>query len=345
MMTKPSHKVLLFSSSLILASCALLPAKTSDKVDQLIQENAYDEAISLYERLPAEEKTKVDIGKIQTARLKYEQKLLYSISKQIQQHQFIDADKSLQQAYDTIPSSDSLQKLSDELASKKAQYTYQHELTHNTIWAAFLIEEQPLLEKIYQAKYDDKTFMRLYQQRQQERVELAETLGVSGLAALEKKHYSKSKEFLTLAQSLHEDPRWQAGLKTINSHEQNLREQSRKAAKKKQQEQLQRLQEDFNTAIASGDYTTAKQQLTKLQKQEGLDAAWLKQAEQQLNQKIQANLDSALKRGRMLYSQGKIAEALQVWKQVQVYVQDNRELNDNIERAERFLQRYQELKK
>ncbi|BCE00504.1 hypothetical protein [Marinicellulosiphila megalodicopiae] len=100
------------------------------------------------------------------------------------------------------------------------------------------------------------------------------------------------------------------------------------------------LSDQFSIELSTNNITEARRILKELQSF-GVDVVELdKKIERKINQIVQRALD----RGNVLWSEGRIEDALAKWLEVQQYGRDNRVLNNNIAKAQSFIAYYNEVK-
>jgi tetratricopeptide (TPR) repeat protein len=98
------------------------------------------------------------------------------------------------------------------------------------------------------------------------------------------------------------------------------------------------------TLLKDNQLSLAKDNLTKLNKlMPGHEK--LKPLNKEFEEKLPAHVDALLNRGRQLYINGKIANAKNIWVKALTLDPENEQVKKNIERADRVLDRLNELKK
>ncbi|WP_043315616.1 tetratricopeptide repeat protein [Microbulbifer sp. HZ11] len=99
---------------------------------------------------------------------------------------------------------------------------------------------------------------------------------------------------------------------------------------------------ELQQALASGDLVSAQQHIDRLQ-QKAPQHPQLTPLKSQFNMQLNARVDTALKTGNDLYSQGHIEEALTVWREAEAIAPENVELRANIARAQKLLENLRAL--
>lgn len=99
---------------------------------------------------------------------------------------------------------------------------------------------------------------------------------------------------------------------------------------------------ELKQALDSGNLLSAKQHLNQLRAQ-APQHPQLAPLQSEFRAQLSSRVESALKRGNELYSQGEIERALEVWREAGTLAPDNVELQANIVRAEKLLENLRAL--
>ena len=105
------------------------------------------------------------------------------------------------------------------------------------------------------------------------------------------------------------------------------------------------MKKSFDSEISQGNIKQAQQKLAELKKHRSIEKQWIKSASNQLDNAIDQKAAEALKRGQIFYSKGEIAVAIQVWKEALVFAPNDKEIKENLERAEKFQEKFNALAK
>ncbi len=97
----------------------------------------------------------------------------------------------------------------------------------------------------------------------------------------------------------------------------------------------------FRAAFAAQDLALARHLLEAMEAR-NVDDPELRRQRQLLNQAIDTQVSAGLEEGRRLYAQGRIREALEIWRPLRALAPENRELEAHLERAERVLRRLEQ---
>lgn len=202
----------------------------------------------------------------------------------------------------------------------------------------YLLEEGPYLERIYNADPSSLRASWEWSSYQRKRREIARTLSTEGMKALNDGRYYIARRYLALSQQLSPDPHTDTMLTTARE-EIASRQLSKQQAR---EERYQVLLNRYKMLKSAEDYNTARATLSSLLKLKPGDKQLL--AEQaELNAGIALIVSRAILDGEAHYSNGNVGKALAVWRQAAELAPENSELQQRVERAEKFLENYQSL--
>jgi len=159
--------------------------------------------------------------------------------------------------------------------------------------------------------------------------------------ALERRDYSLALRGLQIAQRLYSDGYQSDDIErylALANHQ--LRQTQRQPAKASPDDNgaVEALQQ----ALDAGDLPGARQHLNRL-RQRSPRHPQLSSLQTQFRAQLDLRIETAIKRGNALYSQGDIDGALDVWREAKVLDPDNVELLTSITRAEKVLQNLRSL--
>lgn len=158
--------------------------------------------------------------------------------------------------------------------------------------------------------------------------------------ALERQDYALARRGLQIAQRLYGDD---------NQHddiERNLARANRELRRAERQPTRASVDhgiaKELQRVLGSGDLQSARQHLNRLRQQSPRHPQLLS-LQSQFQTQLNARVETAIKQGNSLYSQGNINQALVVWREAKTLDPDNIELLTNIARAEKVLQNLRSL--
>ncbi len=344
--SKKFKSLIIYLFLCLITACSISPKQ----VQELAEESLYDLAIADYNRLPANEKATLDITTIKNQRQKYEQDLIREIGLLTQKQAFFDAQKKLDLGMRSIPSSKQLISLGARLRQDKEQYSKKYQAIYDLEYAQYLIKEKPILEQLKRVKEGERGFYILYKSRSKDRLKYSEIVGLQGLEAIGAKQSDSARELLSIAQQLNEQERWQDALNKIMKKEDSEKAKNEQAVKDNKQHQRWQLMEkvkqlkiDFYDDFNKDDLLASKSHLKQIKLLDNTDIKWLQKAQKALDVAIGKKLEDALFKGQHFYSTGDIAIAIKIWKKALVFSPTDKSLNENIQRAERFEEKLEEL--
>ncbi|MDH5571070.1 MAG: tetratricopeptide repeat protein [Gammaproteobacteria bacterium] len=251
------------------------------------------------------------------------------------------SDDKWQQAIDTY--NISIRKLGDNkqiIAERdkliKERNTQVHELRKNMLLrrSKALIQYAPIynkLEKLIPEDYNARSDITRYNA---ETEEIATHLMNCGNQALENEDFSLAEECITLSNQLIPTADKQKLLSRTHSKRKFIDNKRRS----------RELIESFNDAYASGDFPKARYHLETLL---ALDPENKKALElkSQLDRNINSRIEKGITKGKSLYSQGKINQALEIWQELLSIDPKNEELTSLVARGKKVSKKIEKLEK
>ena len=337
--------VFLLVFQLLLGGCAYISSYRADlpeKIDTLIQQQEYGEALQLleyaspshaeYKRLMQQKK------RIMTLVPKYERQTIQKAEKLTRQGQWHPAQLTYDEALKKLPQSKELRKAQQEFLIKRDNYLKQLELSLLLNRANWLIKNAPTQKEIVRVlpnEYQRYEELRNYPDKVDE---AADQLVDCVQSALDAGNYNLAETCLILAERI--------GSKNVDKKQLVVAKKKLAKAKKtevkKQNEITRALIAELKQGYSQDNLRRARNQLNILKKQNSRDRTSLK-LRKELNNRYRQGIDQKITAGRRLYSSGKIQEALDVWNSLLEIDPDNQKLQGHIERAERVLTKLQRL--
>lgn len=183
--------------------------------------------------------------------------------------------------------------------------------------------------------------------------EIAQQLAIIGNTALADGDLDTADATLPLAQKLSNDPMIEGSLKRLQE-ELKLEEQKQLATRRHNQERARQTREKkehaikaivarYDKAFAKQDYLTARVQLEEIEKIDKRYAA-LPSMQQSLQQAIDDKVARLFDAGVSAYSRGQFEQAASEWRKVLQLDPDHQQASENLERADKILQKIEKLK-
>lgn len=329
----------------IFTGCSTFKA-TPENINQLVNQQQYDKAIASYQELSEKDKASINLKDLQKSRSKYEKTNIAYIKKLQQKKQYEQAREQLAKAQQNIPSSEALKKLQQKQTKIEQQHQQKYQLKYNKVLADFYLKEAPLIKQLAKVE-SGEPYQALVQTREQEIKDVANSLGEQGMQAYAKKDTQTANEFLGLANQLQPTPLWKKTLARMAKTKKKKQVVAQKKAAKKTSSHLEKLQNTYNQQFAQSAWLKARATLKKVStlKLSSKEQQWLNSEKDRLHNITNSIAQEKNKRGKVLYSKGYIEKALATWKEGLQYAPKSQDIKDNIERAEKFQQKFNALKK
>ena len=348
------QRILALACCLVLAACASLtvpPQPSNDYIAELLKNNKFKAALTALDKWQDSYPGNLDLPKqrkkIADAISRFESDTLKKAKKLDADGQWQDARNVYEEALDKLPSSQPLQNAYSEFSVRRLKYINALKEDIDVAQAKHWLSISADIEAINKADPNDSDARRWKERRDNERKDLARRLVHYGLAEEDNKHVGTAALRYDLAYQL--DP----GEFTKPYHERAVRIFAQRKAKQeklsredqqRQQSKLDQLVEEFDSYLADEEFRLAKQTLTAM---EAIDAKSPKVVERRAKLDKQRNiaLNKAILAGKKFYTKGEFDSAINVWRRALQLDPENKELKENIQRAEKFRDNLERLKK
>jgi len=330
---------------LLLGGCAYISSYSTDlpdKIDTLIQQQEYGEALQLleyarpshadYKRLMQQKK------RIETLITKYERQIIQKADKLTRQGQWYPAEQTYEQAIKKVPQSKNLRKAQQAFLIKRDNYLKQLELSLLLNRANWLIKNAPTQKEIVRVLPDDYQRYEELRDYPDKVDEAADQLVGCVQSALDAGDYNLAETCLKLAERIGSE---NVDKKQLAVAKKKLA-QAEKTEVRKQNDITRALIAELKQGYSQDNLRRARHQLNVLEKQNSRNKTSIK-LRKELNKRYRQGIDQKIAAGRKLYSNGKIQEALDVWNSLLEINPDNQKLQGHIDRAERVLKKLQRL--
>ncbi len=326
---------------LLLNACSNLVVQSENpeqQISQLIANKRFNDALNIINN--------IDEGHPQYARVwsqknsieKQKKQYIKQVNSTALQHKQANKWQQAINAYDQA-----LNNLADEKALLEARATLikernikVNELRKDLLFqkAKVLIGYQPLYEKLLALVPNDALAQQEISFYKDEKKALAELLMSCGRHGVSIQNYALAERCLTLSNQLDFTNTKKLLLDEV-THKKNLIQKNRK---------INLLMAKYKNYYESGDLANAKKSLQGILNIDKTQSQALKSMEL-LRKKIKYRVDVGLKKGKKLYSQGKIKQALAIWRSLKKIAPQHNELDGLINRAKIVERNLRELKK
>ena len=347
------QRILALICCLGLASCASLsiPKQPSDDyIATLLEGNKFESALRTVDKwqdnfpnnleLPKQRKTIIQaIGRFETDTLKRAKQL--------------DADDQwhetriiYENALEILPSSQALQNAYSEFSVRRLNYINELKEDIDIERAKHWLSISAELKAMYNAAPNDREAKVWKEKSEAEREHLARRLVNYGLAHEKNKHFGTAALRYDLAYRLSPGeftkPYHKRAAKTFAQRK--IEEKQRdKANQQRQQTKLDQLIEDFDHYLEAKDFRLARQTLGAM---EIIDAnsPTVLDRKAQLDKQRNIELKKSIQDGKKFYTKGEFESAINAWTRALQFDPDNKEIKENIQRAEKFRDNLKRLK-
>ena len=327
---------------------SLRPIKPDERVKLWLDEHKYDHAIQYLDKIRPQSpnaELKAQLPAIQEQRQHYVLQTLALSDQQLAQALWADATHTVQDALKNLPDDPDLQGQMAIVEAERDQYIVDQEERILLAKGQYLLAKSPQMDAIINAHPDSFLRQQKYRDFQRDVRSVAKQLfllGQSGIDSRNPERQAMASEALTVSHLLAPTPLSQ---ELISRIEEERRQREKAKLEKEQAEYDRKLglwQKSFDQALAADDLILARQALDSLRVLNP-SLGILKDYQKALNSRAEEKVSSGIERGRILYSQGFIQEALNVWLDTQRVAPDNAILTDHIDRARKFLSNLDKL--
>ncbi len=333
---------LLLPLLLLLGGCALRGAMTPElSVEELAREHRYNSALAALQQREREADNYREQRRALLAEAReWQRQLLAELDELVARQQFAAAQLKLESAMPELPETPALRRYAAQFYERRNAFTAEQMAALVRVRGESLLREQPYYEKLQGVEGDYQ--VRDAVERYREDADFyAGKLREAGLRAFEAGDWSDAAALLGTSNRLHPD-------EFTSTHLASAEAQLRAAQSQEQSEQRQReralrttLRTRFDSAMRLGDLERAAAVVSEAGKLS--DTGFSHQLQQQLARAQQAAAAADIEAGDRFYGDGKVEQALRRWQSAQRY-DKSAELQMKIDRAQRLLEHYRELR-
>lgn len=317
-----------------------------NRIDQLIDSNNYDKALEIISEIPPDHEKHDELTERGLAIKKIRQDQIndfLSEARACESNQdWSGAIAIIDKALNRFPGEPALDMMREKYEGFRNESIRKSRNSILLARARYLADIRDDEEILLQATPGDRFVHRRYQKYQQEVKQLSDELHGIGKAALDANNLQSAIETLSLSIRLYPNEKSQSLLSRIHLEQ---RDEPR-AGKQNDagddtdpgisdiEKQWSKLESGFKLALQMNDLISARQLFMEMV---GLDPEGARSHKEVLNKRIDRKTKTLQARGRLLYGQGFIKEALDVWQEALLLKPDYPELLQNVHRATTFL--------
>ena len=341
------------------SGCVLITSysKGDERIDQWVKEKQYGNALKALNNidpkdpdyLKAAEKRK----QVEALAAAYEHDIRQHNNELLRQGKWAEALDSYDEAMDRLPDSvvlkDGLAQLHRDQSRELERLELERLLAHGN----WLKQTLPTYRDIARVDPRSSNARNRLDAKQREAETVADELALHGNRALANNQLHQAEELLVLASELSNTPAIRESLKKLKQqkavaarrarqkHEAQLRLEH--AAEIKQRHTIDTLLKQFNATFNNKEYEKARIHLQSLA-EANLETSHYRALQQKLNRAIDQEASRLFDIGVDAYSRGQFEVAAKQWRRVLALQPDNTQAQENLQRAERVLNKIQQLK-
>lgn len=343
------------------SGCALLSthynySDSETQIEQWIGEQQYGRALSALGRIEPKDPHYLEAAnkrkQVEALVASYEQEIRQQNRQRLSQGNWAAALDSYDEALARLPESMVLKDGLAQLHQQQAEKLEQLELKRLKNKGRWLKQTLPIYRDIARVDPRNRNAKRRLEKIQLEAEAVADELALHGNRAQANNELEAATELLELAAELSSAPAIQESLNKLNEkrsavakkarseREKRLRQQ--RAAEQQRQRTLKELLVKFEQTFAQNEFDAARRYLAALANA-GMKSDQYRTLEQRLNTATDREASRLFEIGVNAYSRGQYAEAATHWREVLKLKPDNKQAKENLERAERVLEKLREL--
>lgn len=331
--------------ALLLTGCTYAPWRTAPAepdVDSLRTQHRYVSALAV---LDEREKNAPDYAQRRSALLQeaqqYQGQVLGEVDELARQKRYAEGQTLLDQTTPELPESEELRNFTAQFATSRDRYVQRALDELYQLRSTQLPREQPLYQALDNAASDPE-LRKLVERHKADESFFAQQLGNAGAQALAQKDYAKAVQYFSAANKLEPSPQLAQQLARAEQALQANKQKYQAARSAEREQRYLELSSNIQEALQQRDYITARQQLEQARAL-AIHAEDVEAYQRQLDAAVNAFVKQQTEEGNRRYANGHIEEALHIWRQADSLA-PSQELKERIEKAQRFMERYQQLR-
>lgn len=353
--------VLFTTLSVVLYSgCATLTGNYTELKPQLQQwedEHEYGRSIDALGKIDPKDPDYAEAAKrrkqIEKMAAEYEQQVRRETSLKLKKGDWARALDQYDEALDKYPTSAVLKDGLAKLHRQQRENLNELELKRLVQHGEWLAEAIPVYQDIARIDPRSSAAQSRLRRIQAEAAEIARELAIIGNKALADNDLSRAETTLPLAFQLSDDPVIEESLNSLRSRQKKIRTirkkerqkelQQRRSRMDKQERAITGLVKRYQQAFAKEDFITAREQLAAIEKINRRYSA-LPSMQKTLQQAVENKVTALFESGVSAYSRGLFEQAAKEWRAVLKLDENHQQAKENLERAEKVLQKIKMLK-
>lgn len=324
-----------------LTGCAQFYAQQSnvnEQIDHWVENHQYDKALATINAMNPDHENYPELrqrsGIIESKRSAYIDQQLDAASRFEAEADWAGAIAVLDAALNNLPEAPELQAQRREYEERRLSSIDRNETAILMARARYLLATRASEENLLKATPNNFFAQQRYRVFQQDLKTLSRELYVVGKQALYEDDSFSAVQALSLSNRLSPNELSQELLSSIQQAQQSERQQARTEEAVVAEQQWPQLENAFAQSLDLNDLAGAQRLLNEMTE---LDRERAQPMREQLDSRLVSEAALLKERGELLYSQGFLGEALDVWEEALTLTPNDTELQANAERARTFL--------
>lgn len=285
---------------------------------------------------------------------RYEQEVRRKTRADLDKGKWAQALDSYDEALNRLPKSAVIKDGLAQLHQEQEEELDRLELERLIAQGEWLKETLPTYQQIARVDPRNRNASQRLEKKRSEAEEVASELALYGNKALANDNLEIADRTLGLAAALSDAPAIGESLKKLRQQqsqvnakaraEQEKRRQRSEAARQSKNRLINEQLKKYRTAFVQKDFISARKHLKALQKADPGNPKW-KELTTVLEQATKEEVERLFDNGVSAYSRGHFEQAATLWRKVLTINPEHKQAQENLERAERVLDKLNELKK
>lgn len=349
-------RILALTCCLGLSACATIsslsiPGEPSQEyIDGLLEKQEFDTALKAVDKwqvlYPNNPELPKQRKKITQAISRFESNMLKKAKQLDARGQWQEAMATYETALATLPASQPLQNAYSDFSVRRLEHINALKEELVIAQAKHWLAIKDNIAAVYEAAANDHEARTWKHNSDAERERLARKLIEFGLAYEDNNHFGTAALRYDLAYRLapgeFTKPYHERAAQTF-AQRQATQSKLAKKDQQRQQSRFNQLTEEFDSHLANNDFSKAEKALNAMEDIDP-DSAKLRERRNRLDTQRSAALENAILAGKEFYTRGEFESAINAWEQALKLDPDNKEVKENIQRAEKFRENLERLK-
>ncbi|WP_428240120.1 hypothetical protein [Gynuella sp.] len=339
------YSVILLLTCFVLQGCSQLhiqPSTPEARLDKLLEQEKYHNARLLL----AHQNDKALVKHYTSALNMLEPKKINEIirisDEAIEEQQWFRAKQIVENGMHLIGQKQELKKQLQKIVDLRNQHIRTHQNSLLLKRAHFLLQQYSDIEAIAEALPRNRAMQIEYRNLKQDMKTSARQLYELAQTTLEQGDAGKALRVANLSYQLHADIDTRELLIQLEEDRRKNRSEQQTQASEARSKHVDSLIMACDQAMTDGNLLSAKTLLEQIKQTSPNPSDWLLR-QKRLDTRIAQQVQNALDEGQVLYSEGFIQEAVDLWTKTEKLDPDNETLKEYISRARRFLENIEKL--